>query len=148
MVVLWWCCGRARCFEVQKGCVFKKGFWKCGSRSVFESCTFYLHDGRANRGCRCLGVSRTCCTHGLFDTSRAPVKNIACPWLPAYFRKPLYKYKRLQQDVSDWRHANTTTASWSSGEGHRGTKALESPAARPPAGRYQNRGATLSLIHI
>ena len=24
----------------------------CGSGGVFESCTFYLHDGRANRGCR------------------------------------------------------------------------------------------------
>ena len=30
---------------------FKKGFWVCGSGGVFESCTFYLHDGRANRGC-------------------------------------------------------------------------------------------------
>ena len=24
----------------------------CGSGGVFESCTIYLHDGRANRGCR------------------------------------------------------------------------------------------------
>ena len=32
--------------------VSKMGFWVCGSEGVFESCTFYLHDGRANRGCR------------------------------------------------------------------------------------------------
>ena len=32
--------------------VSKMGFWVCGSGGVFESCTFYLHDGRANRGCR------------------------------------------------------------------------------------------------
>ena len=31
--------------------VSKMGFWVCGSEGVFESCTFYLHDGRANRGC-------------------------------------------------------------------------------------------------
>ena len=31
--------------------VSKMGFWVCGSGGVFESCTFYLHDGRANRGC-------------------------------------------------------------------------------------------------
>ena len=30
------------------------GFWVCGSGGVFESCTFYLHDGRANRCCRVL----------------------------------------------------------------------------------------------
>ena len=32
--------------------VSKMGFWVCGSGCVFESCTFYLHDGRANRGCQ------------------------------------------------------------------------------------------------
>ena len=26
--------------------MFKKCFWVCGSGGVFESCTFYLHDGR------------------------------------------------------------------------------------------------------
>ena len=31
--------------------VSKMGFWMCGSGGVFESCTIYLHDGRANRGC-------------------------------------------------------------------------------------------------
>ena len=36
--------------------VSKMGFWVCGSGGVFESCTFYLHDGRANRGCRILFI--------------------------------------------------------------------------------------------
>ena len=36
--------------------VSKMGFWVCGSGGVFESCTFYLHDGRANRGCRMGGM--------------------------------------------------------------------------------------------
>ena len=31
--------------------VSKMGFWVCDSGGVFESCTFYLHDGRANTGC-------------------------------------------------------------------------------------------------
>ena len=78
MVVLWWCCGRARCFEVQKGCVFKKGFWKCGSRSVFESCTFYLHDGRANRGCRCTMMLRL---HGC-TAAVPPVLTYRCNSFP------------------------------------------------------------------
>ena len=39
--------------------MFKKCFWVCGSGGVFESCTFYLHDGRANRGCRLSCTVRT-----------------------------------------------------------------------------------------
>ena len=32
---------------------FKDGFLGVWFWRRFESCTFYLHDGRANRGCRC-----------------------------------------------------------------------------------------------
>ena len=56
---VWWCCGGVVVF---RGVLrFKKVFWVCGSGGVFESCTFYLHDGRANRGCPCTRyhVSRT-----------------------------------------------------------------------------------------
>jgi len=54
---VWWCCGGVVVF---RGVLrFKKGFWVCGSGGVFESCTFYLHDGRANRGCRLSCTVRT-----------------------------------------------------------------------------------------
>ena len=70
VLCVWWCCGGVVVFRgVLK---FKKGFWVCGSGGVFESCTFYLHDGRANRGCPANATPRVSPTDHRFPAPATP----------------------------------------------------------------------------